>query len=64
MRVSFWSVTLQALLREGHANPNAIGNSGCTPLHIAAHLDHVNNVPICKLLVCHNLFYFRFYVIY
>ncbi|KAJ7374941.1 Transient receptor putative cation channel sub A member 1 [Desmophyllum pertusum] len=43
-----------ALLRDGHANPNAIGNSGCTPLHIAAHLDHANCVPICKLLLQHN----------
>ncbi|CAH3153557.1 unnamed protein product, partial [Porites evermanni] len=43
-----------ALLREGHANPNAVGNSGCTPLHIAAHLDHLNNVSICKLLLQYN----------
>ncbi|KAM7438709.1 Transient receptor putative cation channel subfamily A member 1 [Porites harrisoni] len=45
---------VMALLREGHANPNAVGNSGCTPLHIAAHLDHVNNVSICKLLLQYN----------
>ncbi|XP_058971642.1 transient receptor potential cation channel subfamily A member 1 isoform X2 [Pocillopora verrucosa] len=43
-----------ALLREGHANPNAVGNSGCNPLHIAAHLDHVNSVAICKLLLQYN----------
>lgn len=46
-------------MRDGHANPNAVGNSGCTPLHIAAHLDHVNSVPICKLLVRPNLFSLR-----
>lgn len=43
-----------ALLRDGHANTNAIGNSGCTALHIAAHLDHVNNVAICKILLQHS----------
>ncbi|XP_074616344.1 transient receptor potential cation channel subfamily A member 1-like isoform X1 [Acropora palmata] len=43
-----------ALLRDGHANPNTAGNSGCTALHIAAHLDHANNVSICKILLQHN----------
>ena len=53
-------IQFQALLREGHANPNAVGNSGCTPLHIAAHLDHANSVAICKLLVSVHLFCVHF----
>lgn len=42
---------LQAILIDGRADANSCGHAGCTPLHVAAQLDHVNNNAICKLLV-------------
>ncbi|XP_048576796.1 transient receptor potential cation channel subfamily A member 1 isoform X3 [Nematostella vectensis] len=45
---------VKALLKEGHADSNKVGNAGCTPLHVAAQLEHANNVTICQILLDHN----------
>ncbi|XP_031564740.1 transient receptor potential cation channel subfamily A member 1-like [Actinia tenebrosa] len=42
---------VKAILIDGHADPNSPGHAGCTPLHVAAQLENVNNSAICKLLL-------------